>query len=112
MAEGELEAGPLLRLYLEYFGMRAAVRMFGWCVLWGVLGYSRWPQVEAARPPRMVNETTWYTALRQFRGFRAEVARAEGRAVDQVDEEQLARRIVRAAESPEGAGVFANSGVS
>lgn len=112
MEQRELTDAELLRVYFGHFRMRRAVRMFGWCVLWGALGYRRWSQVEAAPPPGLIGEVTWYEALREWREFRAKVAEAEGRPPDQVDEGDLARRVVEAAQREKGATLFRSVGVS
>lgn len=97
----------LLALYLEHFGLREGLRMFGWCILWGSMGIETWSDLQRAKPPRGVHETTWYRALAQFRGFRDAVAAAEGRAAG---DGELARRVLHAVEL-EGPSIFASAAV-
>lgn len=105
--QGVLTDRELLALFFEHFGTRGAVRMFGWAVLMGAMGIDTWSQLERAKPPRLIDETTWYAAVRQFRKFRDVVA---GREQRKIGDRELAERLIRAAES-ERAGVFSSAGV-
>jgi hypothetical protein len=86
----ELSDVEFLREWHQYFGAGPGLRMLGFCLYWGAMGYRNFQALESDAE-RWGSRSSHFRAVSELRGFR-EYLRARG--YDFAEVEDVARRAV------------------